>query len=103
VIGQTLENNLRPTDFLGRWQGHQFLAVLTECNGSEVAQAAERLRRMVAGSKIAWWGDRLPVTLSVGATAVSFGDTEAPMVLRAESALRHSVNNGGNKVTINNR
>ncbi len=103
VIGQTLENNLRPTDFLGRWQGHQFLAVLTECNGSEVAFAAERLKRMVAGSRIAWWGDRLPVTLSVGGTVVSLGDTEESMVLRAESALKQSADRGGNRVAINNR
>src|SRR5438477_5463186 len=59
VVAQTLENNLRPTDFLGRWQGHQFLGVLTECNGSEVGYAAERLRRRVAGPRIAGGGDRL--------------------------------------------
>src|ERR1700741_773933 len=101
--GQTPENNLRPTDCLGRWQGHQFLGVLTECNGSEVGSAAERLRRMVAASRIAWWGDRLPVTLSVGGTVVSPGDTEESIVLRAETALRQSAANGGNRAAINNR
>jgi diguanylate cyclase (GGDEF)-like protein len=66
VVGQTLENSLRPTDFLGRWQENQFLAILTECSASEIARAAERLRRMINNSRISWWGDRLPVTISLG-------------------------------------
>ncbi len=31
VVGQTLENSLRPTDFLGRIAENRFLAILTEC------------------------------------------------------------------------
>jgi GGDEF domain-containing protein len=58
VVGQTLENSLRPTDFPGRWRESQFLAILTECNGMEVERAADRLRRMVGTSKIVWWGHR---------------------------------------------
>jgi PAS domain S-box-containing protein/diguanylate cyclase (GGDEF)-like protein len=42
VMGQTLENTLRPTDFLGRWQENEFLAILTECSSSEITRAAER-------------------------------------------------------------
>lgn len=100
VIGQTLENTIRPTDLLGRWQENQFLAILTECSGSEVARACERLRRMVSASKIAWWGDRLPVTISLGATGVKHGDTVEGMILRTEIALRESISQGGNRTTV---
>jgi diguanylate cyclase (GGDEF)-like protein/PAS domain S-box-containing protein len=100
VVGQTLENSLRPTDFLGRWQDNQFLGILTECNGSEIALAAERLRRMVSTSKIQWWGDFLPVTISLGATAVRPGDTAEAMVQRAGAALRESSDAGGNRTTV---
>jgi PAS domain S-box-containing protein len=31
VMGQTLENSLRPTDFVGRWGPLEFLAILTGC------------------------------------------------------------------------
>jgi PAS domain S-box-containing protein/diguanylate cyclase (GGDEF)-like protein len=68
VVGQTLENSLRPSDFLGRWQENQFLAILMECSGAEITRASERLRRMVGASQIAWWGDRLPVTRHRGKT-----------------------------------
>ena len=36
VVAQTIENSLRPTDFLGRYREHQFLAVLTECSSAEI-------------------------------------------------------------------
>jgi PAS domain S-box-containing protein/diguanylate cyclase (GGDEF)-like protein len=98
VVGQILENSLRPTAFLGRCQENQFFAILTECSGSEIARASERLRRMVSASKIAW-GDRLPVTVSVGGTVVKSGDTVEGMVTRAERALRESISQGGNRPT----
>jgi flagellar motor protein MotB len=66
------------------------MAILTECNGSEIARAAERLRRMAGASKIAWWGDWLPVTISLGGTAVAHGDTVEALVARAERAPRES-------------
>ncbi len=100
VVGQTLENSLRPTDFLGRWQENQFLAILTECSAAEIARASERLRRMVSSSRIAWWGDRLPVTISVGGTAAKSGDVSEAMVIRAERALSESLSHGGNRTTI---
>jgi diguanylate cyclase (GGDEF)-like protein/PAS domain S-box-containing protein len=100
VVGHTLENSLRPTDFLGRWQENQFLAILTECSGAEIAAASERLRRMVSTSKIGWWGDFVPVTISMGGTSVRPGDTPEGMVQRAEEALRKSSAQGGNRTTV---
>ncbi|HEY2459409.1 MAG TPA: diguanylate cyclase [Candidatus Acidoferrum sp.] len=100
VVGQTLENSLRPTDFLGRWRENQFLAILMECNGDEIGRGAERLRKMVGSSKIEWWGDRVPVTVSLGGTAVKTGDTEEGLVRRAETALLESAQQGGNCVVV---
>jgi diguanylate cyclase (GGDEF)-like protein/PAS domain S-box-containing protein len=100
VVGQTLENTVRPTDYLGRWQSSQFLAILTECSGNEIERASERLRRMVNASKIAWWGDRVTVTISVGGTVVKHGDTVEAMVLRAERALRENIAEGGNRTKV---
>src|SRR5262249_39059755 len=31
MVGLTLENSLRPTDFIGRWGENEFLVILTEC------------------------------------------------------------------------
>ncbi len=99
LVGQTLENSLRPTDFVGRWKESQFLAILLECGPSEVLPAADRLRRMVGASKFKWWGDFLAITVSVGGTAVRTGDTAENLEHRAETALSDSVKQGGNRTT----
>jgi diguanylate cyclase (GGDEF)-like protein/PAS domain S-box-containing protein len=100
VAGQTLENSLRPTDYLGRWQENEFLAIVIECNRMEIALVGERLRRMIASARIKWWGDSLPVTIAMGATAAKAEDTTAEMMRRAEGALRRSVSQGGNQIVV---
>jgi diguanylate cyclase (GGDEF)-like protein/PAS domain S-box-containing protein len=103
VVGQTLENSLRPTDFLGRWLENEFIGVLTECSADEVVSAGERLRKMVSQSKIEWWGDFLEVTISIGATSARTGDVVDAMVARAEGGLRESLARGGNNLVVQNK
>jgi diguanylate cyclase (GGDEF)-like protein/PAS domain S-box-containing protein len=100
VVAQTLENNLRPTDFLGRYQEHQFLAILTECSSSEIERVADRLRKMVVCSDVAWWGDELSVTCSFGGTSAKSGDSMESILERAGEALRTSGDEGGNRITV---
>lgn len=100
VAGQTLAGSLRPTDYLGRWQDNELLAIVAECNGKEIGSVGERLRKMVERAKITWWGDALPVTVSMGAAAVQANDSIREILWRAESALRDSVAQGGNRVVL---
>jgi diguanylate cyclase (GGDEF)-like protein/PAS domain S-box-containing protein len=100
MTGQTLENSLRPTDYLGRWQENEFLAIVTECNRTEIARVGERLRKMIAGSKITWWGDLLAITIAMGATAVKAEDTVQEILRRVEGALKESIGQGGNRMVV---
>jgi len=100
VASQTLENSLRPTDLVGQWIEHEFLAILTECNESDALRVAERLRKMVERAHVAFWGDTLQITISIGATIVQDQDTAGSIVGRAEQALHRSQNAGGNQVTL---
>jgi diguanylate cyclase (GGDEF)-like protein len=102
VVGQTLENSLRPTDFLGRWKESQFLAILTECSANEILRAAERLRKMVTCSEMKWWGERVPLTISLGGSSVNTGDTLEGIIQRVESAVAEGVSQGGNRVIVRN-
>jgi diguanylate cyclase (GGDEF)-like protein len=97
-VAQTLENGLRPTDFLGRWMDQEFLAIVTECNEDDVMRVGERLSRMVRCTGIPWWGDKMRVTVSIGATPALDNDTVGSIVSRGERALRESVEGGGNRV-----
>lgn len=100
TVGDTLEHSLRPGDALGRWNENEFLAVLQECSGEEAAKVGGRLRKMVEGTKIEWWGDRLPVTVSIGGAGAKAGDLVESMVERAEKALLASQAQGGMVVVI---
>jgi PAS domain S-box-containing protein/diguanylate cyclase (GGDEF)-like protein len=88
VVGHTLKNTLRPTDYLGRWKGNQFLAILPGCGGQYLESVAHRLKGTVSGSGIQWWGDRLSVTIRVVGTAIVREETVESVVERVEAALQ---------------
>jgi diguanylate cyclase (GGDEF)-like protein/PAS domain S-box-containing protein len=100
VIAQTLENGLRPTDHIGRWLEQEFVVILTECGEAEVMKVGERLRKMALHAEVAFWGDKLHVTVSVGATTACDRDTVGTIMSRAEGALGESGQNGGNRVVL---
>jgi diguanylate cyclase (GGDEF)-like protein/PAS domain S-box-containing protein len=100
IIGQTLEHSLRPTDSIGRWQENEFLAILQECTSAEARKTADRLRKMTATAKIEWWGDLLPVTLSIGGSEVRTGDSCESVLQRAEAGLRESRLQGGDRALV---
>jgi diguanylate cyclase (GGDEF)-like protein len=100
VVGQTLENCLRPTDLIGRWQENVFLAILPECSGSDVLKVGERLQKMVQHAGVSWWGDMLRVTVSAGATPAHDHDSVESIVRRAEEALKKSSAAGNGQIAL---
>lgn len=55
---------------------------------------------MVSGAKIEWWGDLLPITLSIGGTEVRKGDREEEVLHRAEAGMRQSRAQGGDRAIL---
>jgi diguanylate cyclase (GGDEF)-like protein/PAS domain S-box-containing protein len=100
VVAHTLRNSLDPLDFLGLWSEGQFLAIVANCNESDLLTTAERLRRLAQSSEIAWWGDQLSVTVSVGGTALRVGEALVPLLGRVSSALKQAVAKGGNSAVV---
>lgn len=90
-VGQTLENSLRPTDFLGRKGTADFLSILTDCSRFDVLKVCDRLKRSVHGVGVRWWGDRLPVKASLGATTVLPQDRPDDLLARADRSLEKSI------------
>ncbi|HTP67732.1 MAG TPA: diguanylate cyclase [Dongiaceae bacterium] len=100
TVAQTVENALRPTDYVGRWLGQEFLVILNECSQADLPKIGERLCKAVRQVEVSWWGDILHATASIGATVVHDHDAASSMISRAESALRESSEAGGNRITI---
>jgi diguanylate cyclase (GGDEF)-like protein/PAS domain S-box-containing protein len=102
VVSQTIENALRPADFLGRWLEQEFLAILMECGENDVVKVGQRLSKMVRHAAVSWWGDTFHVGISIGATTARDNDSVGSLVSRAEQALRESSAAGGNRVVVVN-
>ena len=100
AVAQTLDTNLRPTDFLGRYTDNYFLAILPECPDGDVRKVAERMKKMVTYAEIKWWGDELSATASFGGATSRSGDTVEELVERAEKSLAASIAAGGNCVVL---
>ncbi len=100
VTARTLVKTLRPTDLVGCRSGDRFLAIAVHCPAAAVVRVAELLRKMAGLVTVSWWGDPVPVTISVGGTAVGPGDAADSILGRSEEALCASLAGGGNCVTI---
>ena len=75
IAAQTIQNGIRPSDHVGRWKDNELLAILLEWSENEVSIVGERIRKLVHGYKISWWGGTLHVTVSLGATGVHSNDS----------------------------
>jgi len=90
-----LRSALRPADFLARFGGDEFAAVLPHTDSQSAMVIAERMRRTIHGAS---WDH--PVTISVGAATWRAGKDGASEVLaRADEALYRSKAAGRNCVT----
>ena len=103
VVAQTLENSLRPTDWLGRWTDRRFLAILTECSAVAFGKIGERLQNMVSCSETEWWGDRISVTISINGAATMPGDSVESILDRVQESLPADAGNGASSKTPEQR
>jgi diguanylate cyclase (GGDEF)-like protein/PAS domain S-box-containing protein len=65
-VAQSLSENLRSYDILGRYGGDEFILCLPNTAGSESRLIAERLRNAVEQTKIIYDKERINVTASLG-------------------------------------
>lgn len=100
VVAHTFRNGLDPLDFVGRWSEDQFLAIITHCDDRDLPATAERLKRLAASSEIVWWGDQLSVTVSVGGTVCTPGESIETLLARTGMALKQASAQGGNFANV---
>jgi diguanylate cyclase (GGDEF)-like protein/PAS domain S-box-containing protein len=87
VVARTLEGALWKTDFVGRWSEDQFVVILNGCREDALQSVRERIRRMLAGNAIDWWGERRSLPILIGQATAQSGDTLEGLIERAEKSL----------------
>ena len=91
---------VRSYDFVGRYGGEEFLAVLTNCTLDELRIIAERIRSAVADLPIRTKAADIPVTVSVGAVVSGRGAHDLEFLAAADAALYEAKRTGRNRVVI---
>lgn len=97
-VARTLKQTMREMDFVGRYGGEEFAAILPVTNQKEAVIAAQRIRSAVEAATFTHEGIEFHVTCSLGVAQVIAANTPADMIKRADAALYLSKASGRNCV-----
>jgi len=96
---RTLASGLKPTEEIGRWGSNDFLVVSHERTPAALASHAQTLAGLARTADFRWWGDRLSLTVSIGAVQAEANESLSALLERAQSAMLRSIHAGGNHVS----
>ncbi|SDU29432.1 GGDEF domain-containing protein [Halopseudomonas salegens] len=99
-ISQILSATLREQDYVGRWGGEEFLAVLPHTDTQQAQLIAERVRAAVAEHDWMQHGLTTPVTMSIGVSHHRRGEVLSDSIVRADAALYAGKDSGRNRVEV---
>jgi diguanylate cyclase (GGDEF)-like protein len=97
-----LSSQVRSVDSLARLGGEEFVLLLTDCDREQGLRIAEKLRQQVENNLQEVDGQRVAVTVSIGLSCLSAGQSSSYDSLYAASdrALYRAKQNGRNRVEV---
>jgi diguanylate cyclase (GGDEF)-like protein len=96
-----MRDSLRKIDQVGRIGGEEFAILLSGADRAAAQVFAERLRQKVANTPVLYENRSIPVTVSIGITALTAQDATVDAVLRrADAALYRAKTEGRNRVML---
>ncbi|MGB6746376.1 MAG: diguanylate cyclase [Terracidiphilus sp.] len=106
-VRHALAAGLRPSEVIGRWGDDEFLVIAHERTPEMLAAHAQRLAGLARTADFCWWGDRVSLTVSLGAAQAKKerdetgqDETLAQLLERARNAMEYSMREGGNRTTL---
>lgn len=99
LVGNTLKSNCRPFDTFCRWGGEEFVGLLRNVDATTLCEVAERIRMLVEESFTMHNGERIGVTISIGATLGKMDDSSGSLIKRADRLMYQSKQEGRNRIT----
>ena len=99
-IANRAEKAVRSYDFVGRYGGEEFIAVLSNCSAADLRTVAERTCRAVSESPVILQSDSILVTVSIGGFVAKNGSLDTELLAAADAALYEAKRNGRNQVVI---
>lgn len=99
-VHRVLVSGLNLTEEIGRWGENEFLILSRERFAASLASHAQMLAGLARTTDFRWWGDRISITVSIGAAQACSDETLAETLERAKSAMKSCIRGGGNRVTL---
>ncbi|MDF2950982.1 MAG: domain S-box/diguanylate cyclase protein [Anaerocolumna sp.] len=100
MVSNTFKNNIRSSDFIGRWGGEEFVAIMTNVNQEKLFHLSQKLRALIEKSVMRKGTEELRVTISIGSTICQENDSMNTILKRADELLYKSKGNGRNMVSV---
>jgi diguanylate cyclase (GGDEF)-like protein len=99
-VAQTISDNLRASDMIGRYGGEEFMLILTETNVEEGAVLTEKLRTLVQRQRfLIDGGPDIAVTISIGIAGGSGVKLRMDTLVRDADAAMYSAKSLGRNQT----
>jgi diguanylate cyclase (GGDEF)-like protein/PAS domain S-box-containing protein len=100
TVARTMRSATRQGDEIVRWGGDEFLGIVSDVHDDALREAAERLRALVARSRVRAGTRSIRVTVSVGAASSREAEPVSDLLGRADGALYVAKGEGGNRVYL---
>lgn len=101
-VAARLSAAVRGADLLGRYGGEEFMVIFANTSLATARKIAERVRRSVCASPIQVQDISIHVTISIGLTVMTPGDTVPRLLERADSALYAAKKAGRDRIAVMN-
>lgn len=99
MVARTLSRSVRSFDFVGRWGGEEFIAIIRNATEKTLRSVANRCRILIEDSSLAVQEKEIRVTVSIGATWARQEDTRETLLQRADQLMYQSKASGRNRIS----
>lgn len=100
IIAKSLQVNLRDSDFIARFGGEEFVALMPETSREEAKIVAEKLRQKIESSPFSFKKEPVQITVSFGISEFAQNETPDEVFSRADKALYEAKEKGRNQVQL---
>jgi diguanylate cyclase (GGDEF)-like protein len=100
VIAKALQQGLRETDFIARYGGEEFVILFPETPLDELTAPLNKLREKIKNIVFTFKGQKVPITISFGASQLTAKDSSRQVFDRADEALYEAKKAGRDRVVL---
>ncbi|MCB5183853.1 sensor domain-containing diguanylate cyclase [Methylobacillus gramineus] len=100
VMARAIRACTRAADFICRWGGEEFLIVIKDCDEHSAMLLAEKIRNAVENELIAYKGEQISITASLGVAVARTGEKMEHVLDRADAAMYAAKMAGRNQVNL---